>query len=153
MEMHVQHMNHIVLAEDDKDHTILFQVMLKQVDPTKTLSVVHNGEELLEFLSQQVPDIVFLDLNMPCKNGLDCLKEIRQQESLKDLPVVVYSNSANMTDIHKSYLHRADLYMVKPFDSFHLKHALQSILSMDWREKYSNQRYYFINNRFVPFTA
>jgi CheY-like chemotaxis protein len=153
MEMHVQHMNHIVLAEDDKDHSILFQVMLKQVDPTKTLSVVHNGEELLEFLSQQIPDIVFLDLNMPCKNGLDCLKEIRQQESLKDLPVVVYSNSANMNDIHKSYVHRADLYMVKPFDSYHLKHALQSILSMDWREKYSNQRYYFINNRFVPFTA
>ena len=153
MDMHVQYMNHIVLAEDDKDHSILFKIMLKQVDPTKTLSIVHNGEELLEFLSHHVPDILFLDLHMPSKNGLDCLREIRQQESLKELPVVVYSNSANMTDIHKSYLYRADLYMVKPFDSFHLKHALESILSMDWREKYSNQRYYFINNRFVPFTA
>lgn len=146
-------MNHIVLAEDDKDHSILFQIMLKHVDPSKTLSIVHDGEELLGFLSRQIPDIVFLDLNMPCKNGIDCLREIRQNNSLNDLPVVVYSNSANMADIHKSYLHRADLYMVKPFDSFHLKHALESILSMDWREKYSNQRYYFINNRFVPFTA
>jgi hypothetical protein len=58
-----------------------------------------------------------------------------------------------MTDIQKSYLHKADLYMVKPFNSIHLKNALESILKMEWRKNYTNQKYYFINNRFVPFTA
>jgi hypothetical protein len=59
----------------------------------------------------------------------------------------------NVTDIQKSYVHKADLYMVKPFDSFHLRNALESILKMEWIKNYPNQRFYFINNRFVPFTA
>ena len=58
-----------------------------------------------------------------------------------------------MTDIQKSYVHKADLYMVKPFNSVHLRNALQSILQMDWMKNYPTQKYYFINNRFVSFTA
>ena len=144
-------MNHVVLADDDRDHGILFHHVLKQVDPSKTLTIVKDGEELMKFVMQQVPDLVFLDLNMPCKHGLECLQEIRNQLNLKDLPVVVYTSSTHMTDIQKSYLHQADLYMVKPFNSFHLRNALESILKMEWKE--TNYKYYFINNRFVPFTA
>jgi len=144
-------MNHVVLADDDRDHGILFHHVLKQVDPSKTLTIVKDGEDLMKFVMQQVPDLVFLDLNMPCKHGLECLQEIRNQLNLKDLPVVVYTSSTHMTDIQKSYLHQADLYMVKPFNSFHLRNALESILKMEWKE--TNYKYYFINNRFVPFTA
>ena len=144
-------MNHVVLADDDRDHGILFHHVLKQVDPSKTLTIVKDGEELMKFVMQQVPDLVFLDLNMPCKHGLECLQEIRNQLNLKDLPVVVYTSSTHMTDIQKSYLHQADLYMVKPFNSFHLRNALESILKMEWKE--TNYKYYFINNRFVPFTT
>jgi Response regulator of citrate/malate metabolism len=146
-------MNHVVLADDDKDHGFLFRMVLKQVDPSKTVSIVKDGAELMDFLKKKVPDLLFLDLNMPCKNGLECLNEIRQQLQLKDLPIVVYSSSTHMTDIQKSYIHEADLYMVKPFNSFHLRNALESILKMDWKKEMSDQRYYFINNRFVPFTA
>ena len=145
------YMNHVVLADDDRDHGILFHHVLKQVDPSKTLTIVKDGEELMKFVMQQVPNLIFLDLNMPCKHGLECLHEIRNQLKLKDLPVVVYTSSTHMTDIQKSYLHQADLYMVKPFTSFHLKNALESILKMEWKE--TNYKYYFINNRFVPFTA
>jgi CheY-like chemotaxis protein len=90
---------------------------------------------------------------MPCKNGYECLVEIRQRPELKNLPIVVYSSTTYMTDIQKSYVHKADLYMVKPFNSLHLRNALASILKMEWIENYSQQKYYFINNRFVPFTA
>jgi len=147
------YMNHVILADDDRDHGILFEHILKQVDPSKTLTIIKDGEQLIEFLSSQVPDLLFLDLNMPCKNGHECLLEIRQKLGLNDLPVVVYSSSTHMTDIQKSYLNKADLYMVKPFNSFHLRNALESILSMEWRNNYTNQKHYFINNRFVPFTA
>jgi CheY-like chemotaxis protein len=147
------HMNHVVLADDDPDHGILFQRILKQVDPLKHLTIVKDGKELIDLLADQKPDLLFLDLNMPCKNGYECLKEIRQQQHLKDLPIVVYSSSTHMNDIQKSYVHKADLYMVKPFNSFHLRNALESILHMEWRKNYPNQRFYFINNRFVPFTA
>ena len=153
MEKRSPYMNHVVLADDDKDHGFLFRMVLKQVDPSKTVSIVKDGAELMNFLMKQVPGLLFLDLNMPCKNGLECLTEIRQQFKLKDLPIVVYSSSTHMTDIQKSYLHEADLYMVKPFNSLHLKNALDSILKMEWKKVIGDQRFYFINNRFVPFTA
>jgi CheY-like chemotaxis protein len=90
---------------------------------------------------------------MPCKNGYECLVEIRQRSELASLPIVVYSSSTQMTDIQKSYVHKADLYMVKPFNSIHLRNALGSVLKMDWIQHHPNQKFYFINNRFVPFTA
>lgn len=146
-------MNKVLLADDDEDHGFLFKMVLKQVDPSKTLYIIKDGDSLLQSLQTQVPDLLFLDLNMPCKSGLECLQDIRENLQLTELPIVVYSSSTHMTDIQKSYLHRADLYMVKPFNSFHLRNALESILSMEWRKNYTDQKYYFINNRFVPFTA
>jgi CheY-like chemotaxis protein len=144
----------VVLADDDPDHAFLFRHVLKQVDPEKKLLIVKDGEELLNLLHEHVPDLLFLDLNMPCKNGFDCLKEIRNQPDMQDLPIVVYSSSTHMYDIQKCYSHKADLYMVKPFNSVHLKNALESVLKMDWWENTkADQRFYFINNKFVPFTA
>jgi CheY-like chemotaxis protein len=153
MEMNSPLLNHVVLADDDRDHGLLFKHILNQVDPFKTVTTVHDGEELIAFLSRQVPDLLFLDLNMPCKNGLECLVEIRESLKLTHLPIVVYTSSTHMTDIQKSYLHQADLYMVKPFNTLHLRNALESVLNMDWKAKDLGTKYYFINNRFVPFTA
>lgn len=143
----------IVLADDDLDHGLLFRHILKKIDPLATIHIAHNGEDLLSLLGKVHPEIVFLDLNMPCKNGFECLQEIRKKEELKNLPVVVYSSSSHMSDIQRSYLHEADLYMVKPFNADHLKSALESVLRMDWRQASSFKRHYYINNRFVPFTA
>jgi CheY-like chemotaxis protein len=148
-----EHINHVVLADDDPDHAFLFKRVLKQVDPSAHLAVVGNGAELLKYMEVEIPDLLFLDLNMPCKNGYECLTEIRNNLKLHELPIVVYSSSTHMPDIAKSYEHKADLYMVKPFNTLHLKNALQSILNMDWIMKFPNERFYFINNKFVPFTA
>lgn len=148
-----KHTNWVVLADDDPDHGLLFQLVLKQVDSTKTFTIVKDGAALMNLLDSFVPDLLFLDLNMPCKNGYECLVEIRKRPELRNLLIVIYSSSAHMTDIQKSYVHKADLYMVKPFNSLHLRNALDSVLKMEWIENYPNERFYFINNRFVPFTA
>jgi CheY-like chemotaxis protein len=153
MERNKQYMSRVVLADDDPDLGLLFEIILRQIDPSKNLTIVKDGAELMNLLDRYVPDSLFLDLNMPCKNVYECLVEIRQRPELTNLPVVVYSSSTYMTDIQKSYVHKADLYMVKPFDSFHLRNALESILKMEWIKNYPNQRFYFINNRFVPFTV
>ena len=153
MEESRAHMNRVVLADDDPDHGYLFEIVLKQVDPSKHLTIVKDGEALMNFLETNVPDLLFLDLNMPCKNGFECLEEIKQTPRLQHLPIVVYSSSTHMTDIQKSYIHKADLYMVKPFNSIHLRNALESILKMEWIHHQPNQKFYFMNNRFVPFTA
>ena len=148
-----KHTNWVVLADDDPDHGLLFQLVLKQVDSAKTFTIVKDGAALMNLLDSFVPDLLFLDLNMPCKNGYECLVEIRKRPELRNLLIVIYSSSAHMTDIQKSYVHKADLYMVKPFNSLHLRNALDSVLKMEWIENYPNERFYFINNRFVPFTA
>ena len=146
-------MNHIILADDDKDHGTLFERILKSVAPSKTLTVVTDGEELLRRLNQVKPEILFLDLNMPFKNGIECLQEIRKSEALKDLKVVVYSSSSRMSDIKCSYIYKADLYMVKPFNTEHLRNALDIVLNKEVWQAASLKNHYYINNRFVPFTA
>jgi CheY-like chemotaxis protein len=144
---------HILLADDDKDHAVLFERMIRKDYPSLKISYVNDGEQLIHFLHLNKVDLLFLDLNMPCKNGYQCLQEIRKDFSLKELPIVVYSSSAHMSDIQKSFLHRADFYLVKPFNSDHLKTALNAILSVDWKEDPFIRNHYFINNRFVPYTA
>lgn len=144
---------HILLADDDRDHTILFDRLIRKEYPSLQISHVNDGEQLIQFLHLNKVDLLFLDLNMPSKNGYECLQEIRKDPSLKDLPIVVYSSSAHMSDIQKSFLHRADFYLVKPFNPDHLKTALKIILSVNWNEDPFIKNHYFINNRFVPYTA
>jgi CheY-like chemotaxis protein len=153
MENTDRHMNHVVLADDDQDHGLLFEMILHEIDPTKTVTVVKDGEALINLLSENAPDVLFLDLKMPCKDGLQCLNEIRNTLDLKHLPIVVYSQSSQLLDIQKSFNHDADLYMVKPFNASHLKKALESVFNTEWRKMYTDVPHYYINNRFVPFTA
>jgi CheY-like chemotaxis protein len=144
---------HILLADDDKDHAILFQRTITKEYPSMKISYVNDGEQLICFLHLNKIDLLFLDLNMPCRNGYECLLEIRKDASLKDLPIVVYSSSAHMSDIQKSFLHRADFYLVKPFITEHLRTAIKAILSVNWVEDPFIRNHYFINNRMVPYTA
>jgi len=143
---------HILLADDDRDHILLFQRVIKKLYPEIEVSSVTDGEQLIQFLHLNRTDLVFLDLNMPCKNGYECLQEIRRDILLRDLPIIVYSSSAHLSDIQRSFLHNADFYLVKPFQTDHLKKALEIILSVNWKEDTSLKQHYFINNRFVPYT-
>jgi CheY-like chemotaxis protein len=143
----------VLMADDDKDHAMLFERIVRREYPSVQISYVQDGEQLIHFLHLNKVDLLFLDLNMPCKDGYECLQEIRKDPSLKDLPIVVYSSSAHLSDIQKSFVHKADFYLVKPFITDHLKRAIQMILSVDWKDDPPIKRHYFINNSFVPYTA
>jgi CheY-like chemotaxis protein len=144
---------HILLADDDQDHGYLFEHILHTIDSKLKLSWVKDGLELIKFLRSNTVDLVFLDLKMPCKNGHECLLEIKSDSALKDIPVIVYSSSSQMIDIQKSFTNNADIYMVKPFSSDHLKKALLSVLAIGRKGLQKIHRHYFINNQFVPYTA
>jgi len=86
----------ILLAEDDQDDRDFFDKALKEIPIPTHLTTVNEGEKLMEYLyknSEHLPDVLFLDLNMPRKNGFECLVEIKENEKLKDLPVVMFTIS------------------------------------------------------------
>lgn len=107
---------HIFLADDDQDDCLLFKEALEELSLPVELTIVNNGEQLMEALNKDapLPDILFLDLNMPRKNGFECLSEIKQSEKLKGLPVVILSTSFNQNIINQLYTQGAQHYIRKP---------------------------------------
>jgi CheY-like chemotaxis protein len=86
----------ILLADDDTDDCSFFDKTLKEIPILTNLAIVHDGEQLMNYLylhSDHLPDILFLDLSMPRKNGFECLTEIKENMKLKNLIVVMFSTS------------------------------------------------------------
>lgn len=154
MENHSLVFEHLWLADDDPDDQELFDDAIKQILPLVVLTTIINGEELMDlFHSGKIPDILFLDLNMPCKDGLNCLKEIRANRKLSRLPVIVYSSSFQPNHIDYSYGYGANLYFTKPSSFFELIAGLSNIFKMDWSDPYTVTSQHFINNKFIAFNA
>ena len=108
-------MVNILVAEDDRDHFQLLEEAIENTLPRYQINHSRDGKELLQKLEElSAPDMIFLDLNMPKKNGLDCLVEIRQRKELQSTPIVIYSTSSDFEDIDLCYKNGCTLYLVKP---------------------------------------
>ena len=106
----------LLLADDDQDDRFFFQKALDTLEFSSYLKTVRDGEQLMKYLneySESLPDVLFLDLNMPKKNGSECLKEIKENDKLKALPVVIYSTSLNETIADVLYSQGAHYYIQK----------------------------------------
>jgi CheY-like chemotaxis protein len=131
----------IFLADDDDDDCLLFQDALREICSRTQLTTAKDGMELMGKLEETVPpppDVIFLDLNMPRKNGFECLEEIRRTHKLKNIPVVIFSTSAQSDSVDKVYESGANYYVRKPGSFAQLKMAIQQILSINWGE-HTNQ--------------
>jgi PAS domain S-box-containing protein len=108
-------MVNILVAEDDRDHFLLLEEAIENTLPHFHITHSRDGRELLRKIEdQEKPDMIFLDLNLPKKNGLDCLIEIRQRKGFQTTPVVIYSTSSDFEDIDTCYKNGCTLYLVKP---------------------------------------
>ena len=127
-------MKNIFLADDDTDDVIFFEDALNSLSLPTQLTVANDGAQLMKTLDHEVPpppDAIFLDLNMPGKNGFDCLTEIRKDPKLKDIPVVIFSTSDNPDAIETTYSLGANYYICKPRSFELLKKAIRTILFLD----------------------
>ena len=113
----------ILLVEDNPADVRLTVEALKEEKVHSTLHIVNDGEEALDFLRKQGtfsnairPDLILLDLNLPKIDGREVLKEIKNDEKLKSIPVVVLTASKAEEDIVKSYNLHANCYITKPVD-------------------------------------
>jgi len=106
----------ILLADDDMDDRFFFDEALKACAIPYILTALENGEELMAHLLQntaRLPDVLFLDLNIPRKNGLECLEEIKTNNALSHLPVIMYSTSLHQDVANLLYTKGAHYYIRK----------------------------------------
>lgn len=131
----------IVLADDDLDDQFLFKKAIEETDVKTNLLVFNNGRELMKYLNNpnnSVPDLVFLDLNMPYKDGLECLKEIRASDHLRDISVAIYSTSNANRDVNATFLNGANIYIHKPSSFDDIKKVFKRVLEINWQYATSN---------------
>ena len=118
----------LLLADDDPDDCSFFKDALDELPLATSLTTVNDGVQLMEFLSTNVsnklPDMLFLDLNMPRKSGFECLAEIKQVDKLKHFPVVIFSTSLDMEVVDSLYEKGAAHYVQKPGDFSALKKVI-----------------------------
>jgi len=114
------------LAEDSPEAVILMKVLMRQSRFPIHWNVARDGAEALamlrdprNFSDKRIPDLILLDLGMPKMNGCEVLEEIKKDGNLKNIPVLIMTNSTDDRDISSAYEHNANFYMVKPQDIEH----------------------------------
>jgi two-component system, chemotaxis family, response regulator Rcp1 len=124
----------ILLVEDNPGDVRFTSEVLKEAQVRNNLSVAKDGVEAIAFLRREGqfldaprPDLILLDLNLPKKNGLEMLNEIKSTEDLKGIPVVILTTSEAEPDINKSFDLSANCYITKPIDVERLTMVMNSI--------------------------
>jgi len=133
--MNIKANRSIFLADDDEDDCILFEDALREVCSQTELTTANDGDELIKLMKTSVPpppDVIFLDLNMPRRNGFECLELIRKTKQWKDIPVVIFSTTGQEEMIKKVYEQGANYFIRKPGSFLKLKQAIRQILDVDW---------------------
>lgn len=136
----------IILADDDEDDRELFEEAAAYISPRIVVKTACDGRELMKKLNGlDLPDLIFLDLNMPGKNGFECLSEIRKIDRIKNIPVLIYSTSANPDQIENTYKQGANFYIQKPDSYREIIKLLKKIFSFSYHQFfYRSQRKDFV---------
>ena len=126
---------YIILADDDSDDRMLFEEALNEINDNVKVLLSIDGVQLMEMLheiSPLKPNIIFLDINMPKKNGFECLQQIRSSPLLKNTPVIMYSTCSQKDTVNKAFEGGANFFIRKPDNFASLKNTLKKVLSINF---------------------
>jgi CheY-like chemotaxis protein len=121
---------HFLLVDDDTDDTLIFRETLQEVNPSIGFTSALNGQEALNILkleNDKLPDLIFLDLNMPRMDGKECLSRLKNDDQLCHIPVIMYTTSSQSKDIEETMLKGAICFITKPTNVRELKNILSQI--------------------------
>ncbi len=125
---------HILLVEDNEGDIVLTLEAFEESKILNKFSVVRNGKEALDFLFRQhpfqdaqEPDIILLDINLPLKSGIEVLQEVKNNDQVKHIPVIMLTTSSSEKDISLSYKHHANCYITKPVEVSKFLEAVNAI--------------------------
>ena len=127
---------HILLADDDEDDRTFFSEAIQELKMNNKVTLFKDGNDLMDYLVHpeiKLPHVLFLDLNMPGKTGIDCLKEIRSNARFKDIAIAIYSTSSSDKDIEDTFIEGANIYIKKPNNFSELKKVIKEVVNMNWQ--------------------
>lgn len=127
---------YVVLADDDEDDRLFFVEAFEELKIQTRVDIYKDGVALMDALNvpdSVLPNILFLDLNMPKKSGLECLIEIKSNNKFKDIAIAIYSTSASEEDIENTFVQGANIYIKKPSDFKILKKILSDVVTINWQ--------------------
>jgi len=128
-----------ILADDDSDDWEIFQEGLQEIVPPHILHWVKHGDEILPAVREIKPHILFLDLNLPGGyTGIDWLRMIKEDSSLRDMPVVIYTTSNAMDQVKECYSLGASRYLLKPVNYSGIFRGLDLIFRLYQTDKLIN---------------
>lgn len=138
---------HVLIAEDDDDDYLIFSLAIAETKIAVALTWAKDGENLMKVLSEHIPDLLFLDMHIPCKPGRECLREIRGNRRYDDLPIIIYSSFTDLNTIEYCFREGSNLYTIKPNTIAELTEILRRILIVDWKKSmyYPRQSEFVIN--------
>lgn len=139
---------HIVFADDEENDRLLFLDTLKELKIKTTTHTVNDGVELMEYLfnaDNSLPQLLFLDINMPRKNGHECLKEIKANDNFKDIVIAIFSTSMSEKDIEETLINGANIYINKPNSFDKLKDVVHKVVTT----AYTYQNLFFNKAHFL----
>lgn len=126
----------ILLADDDADDRFLFKTAVEETKVKVVFNSVNDGVELMDYLNNSpatLPHVIFLDLNMPRKGGIQCLQEIRNSPKLRDISVAIYSTSTSEHDIEETFVKGANIYIRKPSSFGKMKEIITEVIAINWQ--------------------
>lgn len=127
---------HIILADDDEDDRLFFTDAFDELKMKTKVQTYNDGVELMNYLMTEnavLPHVLFLDLNMPKKNGIECLHEIKADKRFNDIAIAIYSTSSSEEHIEETFVNGANIYIKKPNDFNTLKKVLSDVVTINWQ--------------------
>jgi CheY-like chemotaxis protein len=123
----------LLLCDDDMDDCFFFKEALDALPISAKLTTVHDGEQLMRHLTKEtdnLPHVLFLDLNMPRKNGFECLVELKLDKKLERLPVIIFSTSLEQEVVNLLHKNGAQYFIRKPSEFSQIKIIIQHALTL-----------------------
>lgn len=141
----------ILLADDDEDDCLFFKDAIEELQLPVQVTTIHDGEALmlhLEASAANLPQALFLDMNMPRKNGFECLTEIKNHSALKTLPIIVYSTFYDEEKANLLYSIGVHYYIRKPSDFEELKKVVHRTMMLLGHNKLQAAKENFFINKY-----
>jgi len=122
----------MLLADDDADDRFFFSTALAEMTMDSELKLLHDGVALMDYLrhaeDEKLPDIMFLDMNMPRKSGMECLKEIRAERRFDTICIVIYSTFDTDDQVDAILAAGANIYFNKPSEMEKIKDMIRQVI-------------------------